>query len=304
LCSAWRLELQALGQIIGQFFVNAILRSRAEGGLLEYQQRLRALAAEMSLAEERVRRRAAVDLHDGSGQYLAVARIKLGQLLASKEPSMADIEAVRELIDSALKQTRYIISDLSPSVLYELGLVPAIEWLAERTAPQAHLEIDVTADGAPDGPDEEARVIMFQVVRELLANIVKHAKATRVGIHISWHDGHVESVVSDNGVGFRKDRLESLNPEQGGFGLFSIRERLRAMRGNMTIDSSIGMGTRISVSCPLVRRAPLEPAMHPETRSMTAATPSSGEAAHAAIAGSLCETPAAARQTAGVSRAP
>jgi signal transduction histidine kinase len=283
----WREEVQALGQIIGQFFVNAILRTRAEGGLLEYQQKLRALAAEMSLAEERVRRRAAVDLHDGIGQYLAVARIKLGQLLASGTPSVGDVEAVRQLVDSALKQTRYIISDLSPSVLYELGLVPAIEWLAERTEPQGNLDIAVTEDGEPDGPDEEARVIMFQVVRELLANIVKHAKATEVGIHVSWRAGAVESVVTDNGVGFRSDRLENLNPEQGGFGLFSIRERLRAMRGSMTIDSSLGVGTRISVSCPLVRRAPPGTAIHPETQSSVAAIQSPGRDEKAARSGAM-----------------
>ena len=211
----WRDDVVALGQIIGQFFVNAILRSRAEGDLAEYQQKLRALAAEMSLAEERVRRRAAVDLHDGIGQYLAVARIKLGQLLGSGEPTLAAVEEVRDLVDAALKQTRYVISDLSPSVLYELGLVPAIRWLTERLEQQANFVATITEDGQPNNDDDEARVVIFQIVRELLTNIVKHAKATEVGIHVNWHPGAVQVVITDNGIGFRQDRLENLNPGTG-----------------------------------------------------------------------------------------
>jgi two-component system CheB/CheR fusion protein len=136
-------------------------------------------------------------------------------------------------------------------VLYELGFKAAVEWLAKYTHHKHGIPIEVESIGRHSNLDNELNVILFQVVRELLFNIVKHAHATMVKITIINADDKLQVIVADNGVGFDPAQNDPQNGIVDGFGLFSIRERLKYFKGGFEIDSEPGHGTRATISISL-----------------------------------------------------
>ncbi len=218
-----------------------------------YQRRLQELASELSMAEERERRRVAVELHDAVGQTLALSKIRLGSLegsLTSPE-DQAQLNGVRELIEQALQDTRSLIFQLSPPVLYELGLEPALEWLGEQFREQHGIACEVQNDQKPKPLVEEVRVVLFQAVRELLFNVVKHAQVDRAKVSLSRDNDHILICVEDNGVGFDTANIGSRSFQDIGFGLFNIGERLHLLGGRLEIDSGPAKGSRITLVGPL-----------------------------------------------------
>jgi signal transduction histidine kinase len=226
-------------------------RKSAEKTLQAHRQALRNLAAEISLTQEKERRQIADDLHDHIGQNLVLAKMKLGELNALP-PSQhsAAIEQVRSLLDQSIKDTRSLIRDLSPQVLYELGLEAAIDWLVEQT--QAKYGLRCVADIIPlrKPLKEDRRVILFQAVRELLVNVAKHARATQATVTLRGNGDHVEIQVMDDGSGFDESLLTLPHAAGMGFGLFSVRERLTSLGGELRIESAPGRGTRATVILP------------------------------------------------------
>jgi PAS domain S-box-containing protein len=225
----------------------------AQAEISAYQERLRALASELSLTEERERRLLAADLHDHIGQILALAQIKLGALRqeASSPEAQASVTEVRDYIGQAIRYTRSLTYELGLPILYDLGLEAALEWLAEQMHEQHGLEVRVQRDQQVKPLGEAARVLVFRVVRELLTNVVKHAKANKVDIAIDKRGPFMQIQVEDDGIGF--DLAES-GPRAGkssGYGLFSIRGRLTSLGGVVNIRSRLGQGTRISITVPL-----------------------------------------------------
>jgi PAS domain S-box-containing protein len=218
-----------------------------------YQERLRALASELSLTEERERRLLAADLHDHIGQILALAQIKLGALhqKASSPESQASVTEVRDYIGQAIRYTRSLTYELGLPILYDLGLEAALEWLAEQMHEQHGLAIRVHRDLQAKPLGEAARVLVFRVVRELLTNVVKHAKATMVDISIAKRGSCMHIQVVDDGVGFDLADSGPRSGKSSGYGLFSIRERLTSLGGLVKIDSLPGEGTRVSITVPL-----------------------------------------------------
>jgi PAS domain S-box-containing protein len=225
----------------------------AQAEINAYQERLRALASELSLTEERERRLLAADLHDHIGQILALAQIKLGALrqeVASPE-SQASVTEVRDYISQAIRYTRSLTYELGLPILYDLGLEAALEWLAEQMNDQHNLAVQVHRDQQAMPLGEGARVLVFRVVRELLTNVVKHARASKVEIAIA-RDGHCMHIqVVDDGVGFDTADPGSRFGKTSGYGLFSVRERLTSIGGLVKIDSLPGHGTRVSITVPL-----------------------------------------------------
>ncbi len=212
------------------------------------RERLREYAWELGLAEERGRREAAVDLHDGVGQLLAALRLNLGAirnsdprgndaLLTESEEILAQIEA----------SAREVIADLSPPGLYDLGLRVALEWQAARVAAEHALRTQLTVQLADDGLDIEWRVFIFKIVRELIQNVVKHARTSSVTVTVSQLQDQLSLVVADEGVGFAVPRD---GPAAGGhrFGLWSIADRVRAVGGDFQIDSAPGRGCRVTIT--------------------------------------------------------
>ena len=229
-------------------------RKQAEQQIEAYQEQLRSLAYGAALAAERERRRIGVELHDRTIQNLGLTRVKLAQLgervdLDGSAPLFDDIY---NLVKETIRDTRSLLAEISPPVLYELGFDAAVEWLAEQvgTGPGGP-PCTLHSDGLPKPLGEGAEVVLFQAARELLANVGKHARASHAAITVA-RDGDALSIeVSDDGVGFDPSAVKPPHVEHGGFGLFSIRERLRLLGGTMTIDSAPGRGTRVRLTAPL-----------------------------------------------------
>ncbi len=219
------------------------------------ERRLRSLASELSLTEERERRRIAAYLHDCIGQTLSICKLKL-ESLREIEP-FADhsivIDEVRDLIDQTIQDTRLVTFELSPPTLYILGLEAALADLTEQIQEQNGILCDFEDDGQVGALDDDVRVVLFQAVRELLFNVVKHAQARKAQVSIWKCDGDIRISVKDNGVGFDTSDLASQTCKANGFGLFNIRERLSYLGGCLKISSERGHGTLVTLTAPLKR---------------------------------------------------
>ncbi len=232
------------------------VRKTAESQVAAYQENLRSLASALSLAEERERRRLAVYLHDQIGHTLALANIKLGELqkaIPLKFPGFpaGELEKTGSLLEQAIRDTRSLTSKISSPILYELGLEAALESLAEQIHQDHGLAVRFHADAAPLPLDDDVRVLLFQAVNELLVNVVKHAQAHNVEISLRREDGNLKVEVGDDGVGFQVPRMGPAREEPCGFGLFSIRERLRPYGGSLEVQSAPGAGTHVILTVPL-----------------------------------------------------
>jgi len=221
--------------------------------LARVNEQLRSLASELSLAEERMRRRIAMDVHDHVGQNLAISKIKIESLRESAtSPELAeDLEEIRDLISQTIESTRSLTFELSPPVLYELGFEAAVEWLVRQTRQQYGLSADFKADGQTKPLDNNVRVLLFQAVRELLVNVAKHAQAHNVTVSTRGVGNEIRVSVEDDGVGFGVSKAGSHDYKTGGFGLFSIRERLGHIGGRLEVESKPGLGTRVTLTAPI-----------------------------------------------------
>ncbi|WP_373497796.1 CHASE4 domain-containing protein [Desulfococcus sp.] len=228
-------------------------RIQSEEKLLVNQQKLRALSSEMTLIEERERRQIAADLHDRIGQNLALTQIRLGMLSALGAPSdrRDDLREIEAAIDAIIQETRTLIFEISPPVLYEIGIGAAIEWLAETMAAQHGIRISVVLGPESRDMDDTLRVLIFRAVRELLLNIIKHARARNVAVRMAAHPDAVTIMVEDDGAGFDAARVAAENAGAGGFGLYSIKERFHMLGGSVEIDSRVSEGTRVTLTAPV-----------------------------------------------------
>jgi PAS domain S-box-containing protein len=220
--------------------------------LLVKQDQLRALAADLSLAEQRERRRLATELHDYLAQLLVLSRLKLGQARQglSEARSVERLKEADEFVDQSLTYTRTLMAELSPPGLKEFGLPVALKWLAEQM--QRHeLHVEVQLEPESLSLPEPQAVLLFQSVRELVMNVVKHAQTSCATISLgTTSDDAVLLTVSDAGCGF--EPAVSGQGTQGPihFGLFSIRERMEALGGRFELQSAPGRGTRATLVLP------------------------------------------------------
>ena len=228
-------------------------RKQSTERLQHYQLRLRGLASELVLTEERERRRLATDLHDTIAQNLAISKTKLdalGSHVSSSDLNTA-LDEVRELLKPAIRDARSLIFQLSPPILYIMGLEAAVESLAEQTREQHGLVTTVTDDNLPKPLSEDILVLLFRAVRELLINVIKHSQSHTAKISIKKDNGYVRIDVADDGIGFDSVENDLIAAEKTGFGLFSIRERLHHLGGHLEIHSHTGLGTRVTLVAPL-----------------------------------------------------
>ena len=242
------------GEVIGVFAAARDIteRLKMEERLRRSNKHLRTLASELLMAEESERRRISVDLHDNVSQSLAVAKLRLDALLdqARECDMIGPIREVRKLIDESIQQTRALMTELSPSVLYELGFEPAVEWLTEQVRTKHGIAVRFESDLRNRRLDQDVQILLFQAVRELLINVVKHAKAIEASISIREFGDHLRIMVRDDGVGFDVSRIDAGVDAEGGFGLFSLRERLQYFGGRLKVTSRSGKGTFVTVEIP------------------------------------------------------
>ena len=221
--------------------------------LTESQKRLRVLAAALNVTEQRERQRLAADLHDYLGQLLALTRIKLG--LAKQQPMPPPlakiITDVEEVTNKAIVYTRTLISQLSPPALSASGLPMALQWLTEQMQ-QHDLSVSLQVKTKiPTIPEDQA-LLLFQSVRELLFNCVKHAESHEATITLEQVDESLYIQIADRGVGFdlASPTKKECSPTSG-FGLLSIRERMLSLGGHFELASSPGNGTTAMLVLPL-----------------------------------------------------
>src|SRR5581483_436802 len=240
-----------IGRVIGLRWLirNVTAEKQAEQELTASREQLRSLAAEVSRVEERERRRIATQLHDNIGQMLAAAKMKFAAIRSgAADPAAASaLGEAQKLLEDAIEETRTLTFDVSPPVLYELGLPAALDWLAERVQKRFGLRVRVRDDGEPKPLEDEVRSLLFEAVRELLLNVVKHASVNKASVTSRRRGDQIELTVNDEGVGFS----ERGPADRNGFGLFSIRMRLENMGGQLGVMSHPGRGTRVVLAAPL-----------------------------------------------------
>ncbi|HUU04451.1 MAG TPA: PAS domain S-box protein [Patescibacteria group bacterium] len=227
-------------------------RKEAEAKLLAYQEQLRALTSELTLIEEKERRRIASELHDQIGQNLALCKLKVAALENNLTDSALknEMSAVRRLLECSIQDARSLIFDLSPPVLYELGFKAALEWLAERIQEQFHVPIEFESRFDDPELDDDRQVILFQVIRELLVNVGKHSRASQAKVILSFEAPFLKVQVNDDGVGFDASTIFNPREQNGGFGFFSMRERLSYLGGGLEVKSKPGKGSQIILTMP------------------------------------------------------
>jgi PAS domain S-box-containing protein len=230
-------------------FEGQVLRRTAQ--LRHSNKELRRLASRLTLAEEHERRRIAQIFHDGIGQTLSLCSIQLGRLIHFSDSDVLAqrLKEIQDNIKGILNETRLFIFEISPAVLYDFGLEVALERLASVLAQKHNIAITYKDDSKPKYLDEDIRIMLFQMTRELLANVIKHAKAHNIEVSTVKQDRTIRITVQDDGTGFDTKIIKTRSSK--GLGLFSINERLIQIGGSAEVESKIGQGTVITITAPL-----------------------------------------------------
>lgn len=246
--------LNAISRVDGQkLYVEGAMtdisqQKKTEQRLRSAQKNLRAMASEMVLADERSSQQFVTELHDTVVQTLGAAKLR-SQLIQDNIPS--DIKPLfsemQDFISQSITQARLIMAEMSPPVLYELGFTPALEWLTEQIGIQHNISIELQAKNIPP-LIHEIQVLLFQCTRELLMNVVKHSGAKTAVVKLSADDSRVKIEVMDDGMGFNVRQAFHTDVSGGGFGLFSIRERLKHFGGELSIRSKPSQGAKVTMT--------------------------------------------------------
>ncbi len=220
--------------------MNRALQTRAE--------QLKSLALELTQAEQNERRRLAQILHDNIQQLLVGAKFRICALKTQlTDPRLgASLEDVHALITESIEVSRSLSHRLSPNVLYQAGLVPALEWLARHCLEIYNLEVELDLNPSVNPPSEAIRDLLFHSARELLFNVAKYSGTNRARLRLAGSGEFTEITVSDNGQGFNPSAART----SGGSGLIRIEERARLLGGMLNIDSEPGGGSRFTLVVP------------------------------------------------------
>jgi PAS domain S-box-containing protein len=232
------------GRIMGVFAAARDITKRKQAEAAQ-----RRLASELAMAEERERKRIAGVLHDDIAQTLAAARMRLDMLQEIPSDQELRVKEAKAFLLQSLQETRSLMNDLGNPVLFELGLEAACLALAKQMMERHHVRISCDIQDAFEDLNPDVKTILYQVIKELLNNVVKHSRAHNAQLMIDMENGHLRAKVTDDGVGFDPRTLGAPNAE-GGFGLYSIKERLSAVDGSLSIESTPGTGTAVTAILP------------------------------------------------------
>lgn len=238
-------------------------RKKIEEKLKEYQKQLKSLTSELSLAEERERRRIAEGLHDDIAQKLAIVKFGFDSLQTSlsKNNILSAIKRQNKLIEQTIEDVRTLTFELSNPLLYEIGIEAAVEaWLTDHIQGKCNIDSKFISEGPQIVLSEDIRIVLFQGARELLTNVLKYSNANSVEVYIKRNKHQIKISVKDDGIGFDLNKLDLPGSGKGGFGLFNIRERLEYLGGNIKIQSIPKHGTCVTMTVPIesVEKALLE----------------------------------------------
>ncbi len=224
--------------------------------LTEYRAELRKLATELSLAEEKTRHDIAVNLHDRVGYSLISLLSEFREIVnvtqEEKSPLEGKIIRMQSEVESLLKDIRSMTFEISSPLLYEVGLEAALEALAQKMLSPRNIYFDFQECGPKAEISLKNRILIYQMAQELLLNVIKHSEAKNVRLRVQRGKKRVRVVVEDDGIGL--DVNMNVNKHWGknsGIGLFSIRERLHFLGGELSIISGKGEGCSIAITAPI-----------------------------------------------------
>lgn len=258
--------LSHAGQVTGQqgaardISAQALLRQEADRRSAELRlseerrHEMRDYMALVTRVLEEERKRVARELHDDTAQALVALARSLDALMLHVEDrpaALRRLEETRALAESTLSSVRRFSRDLRPSLLDDLGLVPALEWLTDDLTRQAPTTANLEVVGEVRRLAPEVELCLFRVAQEALSNIRRHAAAERVDVSLLFEESSVTLIVADNGVGFSPtDRPADLSSARG-LGLRGMRERAELIGGQLTLSSTPHHGTRVEITAPV-----------------------------------------------------
>ena len=265
------------GAVRGWIGMNADIdeRKQQEAALKAQTDQIRDLAARLTMAEQTARRRISDVLHDEIQQLLFGAELSARQVRRSIAPTadpeaqtatMRHLDQLDETLEAAIHETRTLSVELSPPVLQEEGIEEELTWLARHMKDAYDLEVDLKVERDFRVSGRYDRVLLFQVARELLFNVVEHAGVGRATVTLYEAEGRPAIRVADEGKGFDPS-VVATNAYEGAFGLAAARERLELLGGRLEIESAPGEGTCVTAYAPLGTRRPAsaEDQPHPPT---------------------------------------
>jgi len=204
------------------------------------------------LAQELERRKWALEVHDGITQLLAniYYRLQAYRKLLPKDPRKAqqDLDEIENLTMEAIAEARGIIDDLRPSILDDVGLIPAIEKYLKRVKEEDSVSMSFEVKSPIPRLASEVETAVYRIIQEALYNVRKHARATEVKVEFALQDNRLAAKVADNGCGFD---VEAADTEGDNWGLIGMRERAEIIGSSLQIKSTIGQGTVVSLDVPI-----------------------------------------------------
>jgi PAS domain S-box-containing protein len=230
--------------------------------LKERAEQLARLSSQLTTAELGERKRLSKILHDGLQQYLVAAKMQAGGLIEQASDAALKQAAIEleNLLGESIGVSRSLAVELSPPILHEAGLIKGLKWLSRWMSDKHGLEVQLVTQMETPILTGDVKALLFESVREHLLNVVKHARTSSAMVELSQEGGRsLRVTVSDNGQGFDPATIPVFGDEGGGFGLFSICERINLIGGRFEIDSSPGRGARFTLTVPLAVNEPVEP---------------------------------------------
>jgi len=221
----------------------------------EAEENLRYYLQEITKAQEEERKRIARELHDSSAQNLIALLHQLDNLLTDKTKlPVSEAKALwdfYEQIRDTLQEVRRFSRDLRPSIIDDLGLLPALEWVTEDLKSTYWIEVDLKVIGKERRLFPETELLLFRIVQEALRNVAKHAEATRAEVEVKFDEDKIAITISDDGKGFEPPESLGTLPPTGKLGLAGMQERVQLLGGNLKLESQRGKGTTIFVEAPV-----------------------------------------------------
>ena len=219
--------------------------------LRDYNENLRLLATRLSLAEERERIEIAKEIHDGIGQKLVLCNIRLSKIILSSHSDelIRDLKEIKATIKETLNEAHALIFELSPPSLNHIGLEQTLKELTRLAGEKYHFRTSFEGDGQTNNMPEDVRILLFQMVRELLVNVSKHAQARNVKVVCLKRKKMIRITIADDGIGFD---VQAINKKiLKGIGIWGIQERISQIGGFLEIESKKENGTSITLVAPL-----------------------------------------------------
>jgi signal transduction histidine kinase/DNA-binding response OmpR family regulator len=250
-------EFVDIAREVGDQIAIAIQNARLFEQVQVGRERLQHLSRQLVVAQEDERRRLARELHDEIGQALTAAQLNLQGLLTLRDVRELPgrLEDSMALIESLLQQVRALSLDLRPSMLDDLGLVPALRWYLSRQAERAGFQAQLFAEPLEPRLPAELETTCYRIAQETLTNIVRHASARQVVVELRQSDGELRLTIRDDGAGFDVRAARARAARGASLGLLGMQERALLVGGEVTIESAPGQGAEVRARFPLMERA-------------------------------------------------